>query len=50
MLIGLLILAATADPAWIEYGPHGPIARTIVTGNCPEIVIDGHAGGLTCVP
>jgi len=32
-----------ADPAWIEYGPHGPIARTIVTsgGDCPKIEIDG---------
>lgn len=33
-----------ADPSWIEYGPDGPLARTIVTsgGECPEIDIDGH--------
>ncbi len=32
-----------ADPAWIEYGPDGPIARTIVTdgSDCPKIEIDG---------
>jgi hypothetical protein len=36
--------ADAADPAWIEYGPDGPLARTIVTGGgaCPEIDIDGH--------
>lgn len=32
-----------ADPAWIEYGPNGPLARTIVSGDCPEITIDGHS-------
>lgn len=33
-----------ADPMWLEYGPDGPLARTIVTtgGECPEIEIDGH--------
>jgi hypothetical protein len=33
-----------ADPSWLEYGPDGPLARTIVTsgGECPEIDIDGH--------
>jgi hypothetical protein len=32
-----------ADPVWLEYGPDGPLARTIVTdgGGCPEIDIDG---------
>lgn len=30
-----------ADPAWIEYGPTGPLARTIVSGDCPSITIDG---------
>jgi hypothetical protein len=36
--------ASAADPSWIEYGPDGPLARTIVTsgGQCPEIDIDGH--------
>lgn len=43
MLIALWILAATADPTWIEYGPHGPLARTIVAGDCPEITIDERA-------
>lgn len=43
MLIAYLILAVTADPAWIEYGPNGPIARTIVSGDCPEIAVDGAA-------
>lgn len=34
-----------AGPAWIEYGPDGPIARAIVTGGgeCPSVVIDGVA-------
>lgn len=45
-LLALALLPATlhaADPAWIEYGPDGPIARTIVTngGACPSIDIDG---------
>jgi Calcineurin-like phosphoesterase len=42
MLIGLMILAATVDPSWISYGPNGPVARTIVTGDCPSITIDQH--------
>ena len=28
-------------PSWIAYGPSGPIARTIVKGDCPAITIDG---------
>ncbi|HYC60542.1 MAG TPA: metallophosphoesterase [Thermoanaerobaculia bacterium] len=34
--------AGAADPAWLEYGPDGALARTIVTngGECPEIDID----------
>jgi hypothetical protein len=44
----LFFLIATtvqaADPAWIQYGPTGAIARTIVTGGgCPEITLDGRA-------
>lgn len=33
-----------ADPAWLEYGPDGVLARTIVKdgGECPRITIDGH--------
>ena len=39
----LSFAAYAADPAWIEYGPDGPLARTIVVsgGACPEIDIDG---------
>jgi len=44
--VALLLLCTSlyaADPAWIEYGPDGPLARTIVTdgGHCPHITIDG---------
>ena len=46
----LVILAAAfplsaAAPAWIAYGPDGPVARAIVAGGgeCPSIVIDGEA-------
>src|SRR5688572_5328564 len=28
---------AGAPPSWIAYGPTGPIARTIVSGDCPAI-------------
>lgn len=46
ILLALALLAlplAAEDPAWIAYGPDGPLARTIVTsgGRCPPITIDG---------
>lgn len=36
-------IAFAADPAWIEYGPNGAIARAIVKdgGKCPHITVDG---------
>lgn len=39
----LALPLSAADPVWIEYGPEGAIARTIVTsgGACPAITIDG---------
>lgn len=42
--LALLSLSAYAhDPAWVTYGPAGPVARTIVAGaaECPHITIDG---------
>ncbi|MEA2463392.1 MAG: hypothetical protein QOJ98_1139, partial [Acidobacteriota bacterium] len=31
-----------AEPAWIQYGQHGPVARVITrAGDCPRITIDG---------
>jgi Calcineurin-like phosphoesterase len=44
--LAVLLAAAmpilAAEPAWIAYGPDGPIARTIVTsGDCPSIEVDG---------
>lgn len=46
LMLALALLPLTvhaADPRWIEYGPDGAIARTIVTdgGQCPSITIDG---------
>src|SRR5918997_1278257 len=33
--------AAPLPPAWLEFGPEGRlIARVIVIGECPELVID----------
>lgn len=40
-LLAMALPLSAADPVWIEYGPDGPIARTIVTGACPSILIDG---------
>ncbi len=37
--------SAAADPAWLELGPNGRVfARTVVTGVCPTIQIDGLTG------
>ncbi|HUP63204.1 MAG TPA: metallophosphoesterase [Thermoanaerobaculia bacterium] len=41
MLAFVPLTALARDPAWIAYGPSGPIARTIVSGDCPAITIDG---------
>lgn len=43
LLVALPLLAR--DPAWIEYGPDGPIARIIVgrDAECPSITIDGRS-------
>jgi Calcineurin-like phosphoesterase len=42
-LCSVVSAQSVSDPAWIEYGPDGPLARTIVMsgGECPEIDIDG---------
>ena len=42
VLLAAALPLSAAAPAWIEYGPDGPIARAIVTngGECPSIVID----------
>lgn len=36
--------AASLPPAWLQFGPDGVLsARVLVDGDCPPIVIDGHA-------